>query len=238
MPVEVVPRPAATVLALRRTGNPFEVLMVRRAREAKFMGGARVFPGGGVDPADSGPVAAAVVGWSGDVDELPWRAAALRELAEEVGILISDGVAEVSGASGADLYRVLQEASIVLDGDALCYVSNWVTPRGLPKRFDTRFYVVEVPPDAEARPDRGEVYDPIWVAPRDALAAADAGAWQVEIPTRVHLEMLAAAADLDEVLRAARRTTPIRVEPRLSVDDAGAWSALLPGDPGYLEASP
>jgi 8-oxo-dGTP pyrophosphatase MutT (NUDIX family) len=179
-----------------------------------------------------------VLRWSGDSEETPWRAAALRELAEEVGILLGDGVADISGRSGADLYRVLSEASVVLDADALCYVGNWVTPRGLPRRFDTRIYVVEVPADAAAHSDRVEVYDPIWVTPRDALAAAAAGRWQVEVPTRAHLEMLAAAPGLDEVLRRARDTTPIRIEPRLAVDATGAWSVLLPGDPGFEEAGP
>ena len=94
---EVVPRPAATVLALRRSGSPFEVLMVRRAREASFMGGARVFPGGAVDAADSGPLAASVVRWSGDNEERPWRAAAMRELAEEVGIFIGAPTTHMAG---------------------------------------------------------------------------------------------------------------------------------------------
>lgn len=207
--------------------------MVRRAREASFMGGARVFPGGAVDAADSGEVAAAVVHWSGDNEERPWRAAALRELAEEAGIFIGSGVVDMAGG---DIYRTLADASIVLDGDSLLYVANWVTPTRLPKRFDTRFYIVEVPVDTVAHSDRVEVFDPIWVTPADALAAADEGTWQVEMPTRANLEMLARADDLDDALRVARAAKPIRIEPRLVVDAAGAWSVLLPGDPGFEEA--
>ncbi len=198
------------------------------------MGGARVFPGGAVDPIDSGPRAAAAVRWSGDPTELPWRAAALRELVEEVGIVIGAGLSALVGRSGADIYAAVPDGS--LDADRLQYWSNWVTPRGLPKRFDTRFYVVEVGTEAVARSDRLEVYDPVWVTPRAALGAADSGEWIVEAPTRAHLEMLALADDLDGALAAAERAIPVRIEPRLVVDAAGSWSVLMPGDPGYDEA--
>ena len=106
--------------------------MVRRAREASFMGGARVFPGGAVDAADSGPLAASVVRWSGDNEERPWRAAAMRELAEEVGIFIGAPTTHMAGRSGGDIYRTLADASVVLDGESLVYVGNWVTPGGSP----------------------------------------------------------------------------------------------------------
>lgn len=200
------------------------------------MGGARVFPGGAVDAIDSGPQAAAAVRWSGDPAEFPWRAAALRELAEEVGIIVGGGIVDVTGLSGADLYAEMPEGG--LDADRLHYWSNWVTPRGLPKRFDTRFYVVEVGTDVAARSDRMEVYDPTWVTPRTALAAADAGAWIVEPPTRAHLELLAQAGRLEEALRAAALAVPVRIEPRLVIDDTGSWSVVMPGDPGFDEAGP
>jgi 8-oxo-dGTP pyrophosphatase MutT (NUDIX family) len=74
---ETVPRPAATVILLRGGGEGLEVLLVRRNPEARFMGGAWVFPGGAVDRSE------------GDGQD-PLRAAAIRELSEEAGIAISD----------------------------------------------------------------------------------------------------------------------------------------------------
>jgi 8-oxo-dGTP pyrophosphatase MutT (NUDIX family) len=72
-----VPRPAASVVLLRRGGKhgdrALEVLLLKRTEEAKFMPGVWVFPGGAVDPGD------------GD-DEDGYRACAVRELAEEAGI--------------------------------------------------------------------------------------------------------------------------------------------------------
>ena len=72
-----VPRPAGTVIVLRGGASALEVLLVQRNRNARFMGGAWVFPGGAVDR-DEGHSDRAL------------RAAAIRELEEEAGISIDD----------------------------------------------------------------------------------------------------------------------------------------------------
>jgi 8-oxo-dGTP pyrophosphatase MutT (NUDIX family) len=76
--VGVEPRPAASLILLRRGGRHrdlgVEILLVRRSPAARFMPGVWVFPGGGVDAED------------GDGDEAAHRAAAVRELNEEAGI--------------------------------------------------------------------------------------------------------------------------------------------------------
>jgi 8-oxo-dGTP pyrophosphatase MutT (NUDIX family) len=77
-----VPRPAATVIVLRGGGEQLEVLLVKRNPEARFMGGAWVFPGGAVDRGE------------GDGDRA-LRAAAVREVAEEAGIELVDPAALV-----------------------------------------------------------------------------------------------------------------------------------------------
>ena len=74
---ETVPRPAATVILMRGGAESLEVLLVRRNPEAKFMGGAWVFPGGAVDRSEGDGQAAL-------------RAAAIRELSEEAGIGIDE----------------------------------------------------------------------------------------------------------------------------------------------------
>jgi 8-oxo-dGTP pyrophosphatase MutT (NUDIX family) len=72
-----VPRPAGTVIVLRGGASTLEVLLVQRNPNARFMGGAWVFPGGAVDR-DEGQGDPAL------------RAAAIRELEEEAGISIGD----------------------------------------------------------------------------------------------------------------------------------------------------
>ena len=71
-----VPRAAATVIVLRGGAEALEVLLVKRNPDARFMGGAWVFPGGAVDR-DEGQGDAAL------------RAAAIRELGEEAGITLA-----------------------------------------------------------------------------------------------------------------------------------------------------
>jgi 8-oxo-dGTP pyrophosphatase MutT (NUDIX family) len=66
-------RLAATVILLRGGAERLEVLLVRRNPQARFMGGAWVFPGGSVEPADG-------------EGQLGLKSAALRELSEEAGI--------------------------------------------------------------------------------------------------------------------------------------------------------
>jgi len=75
-----VPRPAASVVLLRRGGKhgdrALEVLLLRRTERAKFMPGVWVFPGGAVDDADG-------------AEEAGFRACAVRELEEEAGIALA-----------------------------------------------------------------------------------------------------------------------------------------------------
>lgn len=234
-------RPAATVLALRPASRGFEVLMVRRVRSAVFMGDARVFPGGGLEEADYSPLARRAVRWHGDPEELPWRAAALRELIEEAGVVLSDPPGAAVTGRGEDLYRALIARGAALDADRLIYFSNWVTPRfrALPRRFDTRFYVVVVPEGTGAAADRAEVTEASWVTPREALDRAATGEWTVEFPTLCHLQALSGCDVAEQV--AALAPPPggvVAVRPRVVHTDDGGFRILVPGDPGYDEALP
>ncbi|MDX6655805.1 MAG: hypothetical protein QOH62_598 [Solirubrobacteraceae bacterium] len=70
---EVPPRQAASVIVLRGGADDLELLLVKRNPEARFMGGAWVFPGGAVDAHE------------GEGDEAH-RVCAVRELEEEAGV--------------------------------------------------------------------------------------------------------------------------------------------------------
>jgi 8-oxo-dGTP pyrophosphatase MutT (NUDIX family) len=74
---ETVPRPAATVILLRGADRALEVLLAQRNPQARFMGGAWVFPGGAVSVQDG-------------EGEAALRAAAVRELREETGIELTE----------------------------------------------------------------------------------------------------------------------------------------------------
>jgi 8-oxo-dGTP pyrophosphatase MutT (NUDIX family) len=77
---EIAPaHPSATVVLVRDGDASLEVLMVRRSRDVKHMGGMWVFPGGRVDPADGNIEA--------DADAAALNAA-IRETREETGLVI------------------------------------------------------------------------------------------------------------------------------------------------------
>jgi 8-oxo-dGTP pyrophosphatase MutT (NUDIX family) len=71
------PRLAASVIVVRGEDDGLEVLLVQRNPQARFMGGAWVFPGGSVDAADG-------------EGEPALRAAAVREAGEEAGVRLAD----------------------------------------------------------------------------------------------------------------------------------------------------
>jgi 8-oxo-dGTP pyrophosphatase MutT (NUDIX family) len=206
--------------------------MVRRAVGSEFMGNAYVFPGGSVDEADCGEDAARAVRWEGDEDERPWRAAALRELFEEAGLALTDPKG-LDVPSDGSVYETVPALGGRLDGHLLHWVSRWITPEGLPRRFDTRFYVAEVTAEAASVADNVEVFDDTWVVPADALQLASDGTWDVPFPTLRHLEMLARHDTIGEVIAAAATTEIQCVLPRIVMSDNGEYTVRVPGDPGY-----
>lgn len=163
--------------------------------------------------------------------------AAVRETFEEAGILLArraDGTslaarplppgelaqlrALMAARDGAhDWTDWLTAHDLVLDLGSLAMWSWWVTPAGLPKRFDTRFLVAASPPDQQASHDAVETTAMRWIAPGAALAAHRAGELHVIYPTRCTLEQLAAHAGAAAALDAARSGAVDlrRIEPRV-----------------------
>jgi len=81
--------PAATVVIFRNAadnGAP-ELLMVQRSREMRFAGGAAVFPGGKIDPADY--ELATRIAPNACLNDTAARIAAMRETLEETGLVIA-----------------------------------------------------------------------------------------------------------------------------------------------------
>lgn len=188
------PRPAATVILLRRGGKHAErglqVLLVRRNPEARFMPGVWVFPGGSVDAVD------------GD-GEMAHRVAAVRELAEEAGVEVPP--------------------------DELVAYSRWITPRAVPIRFDTRFYLALAPAHSPPRPDGSETVDAGWFEPEAALDSHRAGDLPLVFPTIKHLESLVGYANATEALQAAKRREVKPVEPEV-VGEGAERRIILPED--------
>ena len=140
-------RDAATIVLVRRDGDQPAVLMGMRGANAAFMPSKYVFPGGAVDPEDRAAALAAMPDAEtvarleiearpeSDLTARQVLAAALRELAEETGLLI--GQPGTSDMVGYD------RAGLTPDAAALHYVFRAITPPGRPRRFDARFFLAD-----------------------------------------------------------------------------------------------
>ncbi len=191
-------RHAATLCLVRPADSGLEVLLGKRGAAARFVAGAHVFPGGVVDEIDGAPVAVQAGGGRRD----PWKMAAIRETYEEVGILV--GAAHHPEVLGVEqhFYEDLTGAGAVVDLDALSYLSTWVTPAGLPFRYDTRFFLAVC--DQEPHVDGHEVVDASWISPDSALDRMRRGEWALVSPTVAHLDFLTQFADVDALLAGLR----------------------------------
>ena len=252
----LTPRPASTIMPLRDGTDGVEVLLLRRNLNSDFVGGAYVFPGGAVDAEDSAfddrvaglddRTASARLGL--DAGGLAYYVAALRELFEEAGLLLVSGPGGARYAGDPNVLArwrddlnagrctfadVLDDLGQVLDLRAVAYLSHWVTPVGPPRRFDTRFFIVEAPSDQVAGHDDGETVGHRWMRPLDALEAAATGVLTMILPTIRNLESVAGFARVADVLAWADSPRAITcVEPRMVTRD-GVAVILLPGDEGY-----
>jgi recombination protein RecT len=214
-----VPRPAATVLLLRdgAGGSGVEVLMTRRSATASFAPGAYVFPGGGIDAADSAAhgIAARRTGQS-DL-HLTQAIAAIRESFEELGVLLArhaDGRpaddVDIAALSRAAPFAAQCEArGLTLAADEVYVLAHWITDRDLPRRFDVPFLVARMPRNQAPVADESEQFEPVWVRPADALARHKGGDFFMIFPTIRTLERLVKFGSVDAVLQACAGETPL-----------------------------
>lgn len=215
--------PAATILALRPGPGGFEVLTVQRNSRGYF-GDLVVFPGGRVDDID--------VPEGLDLhDDLSHRHAALREFAEETGILITEGgPVRAPRLRDGDYYRWLDDQGFSPGVDDLVLVSRWVTPEAAPRRFDTRFYVVGCIGAPEVEIDADELIWHRWVTPEIALQCHDRGEWAMFRPTLSHLRWLHRRDSIDDAIKSAEgadgRTL---ILPRV-VDDGSLLPIHMPAE--------
>ena len=253
------PRPASTVVLLRPSPARFDVFLVRRSDSVAFMGGAHVFPGGRVDPADRfGDPRAMTDGAAAAAARMPdvssdaaiaHYVAALRELFEEAGVLLARRNGRIVTLDGGSPNRFATHRHNLLLGrtafadivgaeglrlavDELTYFAHWVTPEIEITRFDTRFFVARAPAGQTPVHDDGETIHSEWLDPVDAIERSRKEEIALPPPTWTTLGMLAKFSSIDEVVQwAARRPIP-RVQP-LFLKRGDETLLFYPGDPEY-----
>jgi 8-oxo-dGTP pyrophosphatase MutT (NUDIX family) len=260
-PSPAAPAPAATLVLLRnRAAGGVETLLIQRHHGSRFAAGDFVFPGGRVEPADvpddgeacsAEPSPAEAARTLGLEAEAPGAVAywvgAIREAFEEVGILLArDGAGrfpvtadprfvehrQACQQNHRALWDVLRIEGLRLATDRLAYFAHWITPEENPIRFDTRFFVAEMPSGQDAVADGREIIAVRWLSPADAVAAMHDKEISLRLPTLTNLRMFDGARSAAEAIeRVAGRGVPT-IRPRVIVEN-GVRRALLPGDPGY-----
>lgn len=237
------PRVSASIVPWRvGESGEIEVYWVRRAAELAFMGGWHAFPGGGLSKSDAalpvhGLPRGVTVGSTialppealrlGDTDPdlVPGLlACALRELFEEVGLLVAYGLpagfdlAAAHRAQLADAKQLgaqLEENDAQLDASRLVFAGRWLTPPFAPMRFDNRFFLLEWPAEEVHQPHviPGELATGEWIS---AGAAYE----------RFRRAEVLAAPPILHILRVLAEEGPERGLPRLLIPSEADWGPM------------
>jgi 8-oxo-dGTP pyrophosphatase MutT (NUDIX family) len=121
-----------------------------------------------------------------------------------------------------------EETGVRLAPESLLPWAHWVTPELEPRRYDTFFYLAELPAGQQADDRSGETDRADWSTPADALADQQTGRISLMPPTLSILLELADLGSLAEVRRSAADRVIERVLPRL-VRDGDGWRFDYPG---------
>jgi glyoxylase-like metal-dependent hydrolase (beta-lactamase superfamily II)/8-oxo-dGTP pyrophosphatase MutT (NUDIX family) len=255
-------RSATLVLVRDGSDGALEVLMVRRADHGDQNSHAWVFPGGIVDSTDRAlhghfhdsddAQASARLGL--DAGGLDYWAAALRETLEEAGLLLAvdaqgravDAAAHAQrlaawrahsrslprGEGGAAFAALCAEHGWRLPARSLHPIAHWITPHGMPKRFDTRFLVAQAPRNQAVMIDGVEIVDHRWVNPAQGPEEEAV----MRGPARAVLHELARHADVQALLAwaAALEVVP-PIQPRLARDARGRIAPVHPSHASFAE---
>lgn len=247
-PQEIAPRDSATVVMLRDAPQGLEVFLMKRSGLSDAFGEAYVFPGGKLDAADCSATALAAL----DQDAATLAAqlgepqispevgaglfvAALRELFEEAGVLLSDSAKRPASNSETDWLEWLATTNGKLKASTMRPWSRWITPRVAAmstKRFDTRFFLAKAPSDQEASHDNFETTASVWLTPKEALLRMERSEISMAPPQIMSLAHLARFATVTQALADALTRTPPCICPE-NYRDEGEVFLCYPGDPQH-----
>jgi 8-oxo-dGTP pyrophosphatase MutT (NUDIX family) len=229
-------------------GEGVEVFMVRRHIQSEFAPDVYVFPGGSVNAGDrlAEEMPGLCLPAAGDPLGGGFHVAALRECFEEAGVLLAwrDGaplaIDEGDLARFAAYRDALQRRELTMETlagqerltfatDALTHWAHWITPEAFPKRFDTHFYLAEMPASQEAAYDHLETTDGIWITPEAASAGYERGEFPLVFALFLQLRELHSLRCVVEARVRFAGRPPRTIMPRV-VERNGAQVILLPDE--------
>ena len=252
---------AATVILTREQAGRIQVYLLKRSAKSGFMAGNFVFPGGTIDAEDRDVdlfqahsdlnmdgIEARFGGSLTGARALAYCVAATRETLEEAGVFLA--------CHGDNHHQKLEEACrlrlstdhakgwfarLVADTGwcltltSLWRWSHWVTPELMKRRFDTRFFIADMPADQNCQPDSRETVQGVWVSPQEGLDGNMDGTIPLSPPTLVTLHELLGYQRMGDLRTAFRhRQWGQAILPRLVPLTEGAV-IVEPWDPQYDE---
>lgn len=171
---------------------------------------------------------------------------AVRELFEEAGVLLVRSTSgELLGVGASDVSfqerlesmrlrlqaREVSVSHVLAEGgwqpafDLLVPFSHWITPRPLAARFDTRFFIAQLPPRQSALHDTIETSEGVWLTPGRALDDD----YHTVYATAQHLRRLAPFRTVSELLEFASSKTIRAVSPEM-VEGPDGVRVVIPPD--------
>jgi hypothetical protein len=110
--------------------------------------------------------------------------------------------------------------------------AHWITPEGMPKRFDTWFFLAAAPPEQAGAHDGKESTDSIWLSPREALAGGESGRFKLPFPTTRNLIKLGKQPNVEAALESSREQPIVTVMPVMTRLNGGR-QLRIPLEAGY-----
>jgi 8-oxo-dGTP pyrophosphatase MutT (NUDIX family) len=179
---------------------------------------------------------------------LAYCVAAIRETLEEAGVFLAESDSKpvknlekackmrLAAKPAKDWFvNLVASDKWCLTLSALSQWSHWITPQQMKRRFDTRFFLADMPADQYCLPDSRETVQGLWISPEEGLAGNMEGRIPLSPPTLVTLHELLNYPGLKELQTESRiRTWGPALLPRLVPLERGAV-IVEPWDPMYRE---
>jgi len=207
-----VPRFASTVILYRlKEGTDdsnkcdFEIFLIQRSRELKFLGGFHAFPGGKLEDED---ILEKTIARCEGLDKnqahqiildkqtshtdknfsIGFWITGIREVFEETGILFAYDrdfelirLNDPTHKEKFEVYRnkllkneilfsdLIETEDLFYALDKLHYFRHFITPDLSPIRYDTRFFLAEIPPHQTLGSTSSEIISSEWIDPTSAI---------------------------------------------------------------------
>ena len=189
------PKDASAIILLNQDLS--KVLWAQRNPKIPFLGGFHAFPGGKTDEID----ARIAVRNCADKDLEKFIVAGVRELFEEVGVLLVQGGEKLTKGQRASLHddlisgrsnfaEILADWGLWIDARDFFYTGHWTTPQFSPVRFKTRFFIAVCPLRQTPYAAITEMQNIEFIAPHDALKRWENAEVLIAPPVLISLQEL------------------------------------------------